>query len=48
MRRNDRVGTDWQNGECLGQIEADEKLENAKATADRYGCVTIQNPSYEA
>ena len=38
MRRNDRVGTDWQNGECLGQIETDEKLENAKATADRYGC----------
>ena len=32
-----RVGVDWQDGKCIGQIEADEKLENAKATADRYG-----------
>ena len=32
-----RVGTGWEGGKCIGQIEADEKLENAKATADRYG-----------
>lgn len=32
-----RVGTGWENGKCIGQTEADEKLENAKATADRYG-----------
>ena len=32
-----RVGTGWEDGKCIGQIEADEKLENAKATADRYG-----------
>ncbi len=32
-----RVGTGWENGKCIGQVEADEKLENAKATADRYG-----------
>ena len=32
-----RVGTGWEDGKCIGQIEADEKLENARATADRYG-----------
>lgn len=32
-----RVGTAWVDGKCIGQVEADEKLENAKATADRYG-----------
>lgn len=32
-----RVGTGWENGKCVGQIEADEILENAKATADKYG-----------
>ena len=32
-----RVGTSWENGKCMNQVEADEKLENAKTTADRYG-----------
>ena len=32
-----RVGTGWENGKCIGQVEADKKLENAKVTADRYG-----------
>ena len=32
-----RVGTDWKDGKCVGQVEADEKLENVKVTADRYG-----------
>ena len=32
-----RVGLSWEDGKCVGQVEADEKLENAKATADRYG-----------
>lgn len=32
-----RVGSGWEDGKCVGQVEADLELENAKATADRYG-----------
>ena len=32
-----RVGTDWQDGKCVNQVEADRELENAKKTADQYG-----------
>ncbi len=32
-----RVGNGWENGKCVNQVEADIKLENAKATADKYG-----------
>lgn len=32
-----RVGTDWKDGKCVSQVEADRDLETAKKTADRYG-----------
>lgn len=31
-----RVGTDWKDGACVGQIEADEVLDNAKKTCDKH------------
>lgn len=32
-----RVGTGWEDGKCVGQVEADLDLNIAKATADRFG-----------
>ena len=38
-----RVGTAWRDGKCVNQIEADHELENAKATADRYGYMVFDH-----
>lgn len=32
-----RVGLDWRDGKCIGQVEADRVFANAKLTADKYG-----------